>query len=345
MQEIASYNCYNEFVFRIPVFPFDHLKKILEDESQILNLISDPLYEEAIFLSSPELLIKLRKLLMRDKHILEETEDLKQTMYKFLARMSTRCTPFGLFAGCGIGHLGERSEIQILESKLHKRHSRLDMNLLSKLSNTLIKDTSIRYNLVYYPNSSLYVLGNKIRYIESFDQNISLTYKIVEVKKSRLLLSLIKFTEGGKSFNEIVRFLIRKDIPNAVSKDYTNKLIDNQILCSEIQLNVTGQEYLKRLIEVLKKRSINKSMLVLLETVNQHLERLDLNLVNDLTSYNNVIECLKKFNFEFSSKHVFQTDMYINSTESMLNIRLKDSIISAVSVYMKIARIERQSNL
>ncbi|MFP3541212.1 lantibiotic dehydratase, partial [Pseudomonas sp. SIMBA_044] len=81
-------------------------------------------------------------------------EKLKYTLLKYLSRMSSRCTPYGLFASCSIGLISSETEIQLDDPSQYRRHTRLDMNFMVSYYYELLKTDEIKNALKLYPNSS-----------------------------------------------------------------------------------------------------------------------------------------------------------------------------------------------
>lgn len=110
--------------------------------------------------------LHLRNFLMAIVHPTPKTGKVRIVTTKYYNRASTRCTPFGLFAGCSIGRIGEETLIELESLENCKRCTRLDMQYLCALIQEIERTPEIREILRYYPNDSLYKLGNKYRYIE-----------------------------------------------------------------------------------------------------------------------------------------------------------------------------------
>ena len=103
--------------------------------------VQDKLVLESIYLASPILYDELCKLLDGSIDKGKEYNRIRYSIERYLCRMMTRCTPFGLFAGCSIGEIGSETNIQVDNSL--KRKTRLDMYYLSLLYNTLLRHSSI----------------------------------------------------------------------------------------------------------------------------------------------------------------------------------------------------------
>ena len=101
---------FDKFLLRTPLFPIDYIDKLKET----------PLFEEAIYLSSPDLYESgFGKLKINQRQ--------KNALHKYWRRSCSRCTPFGLFAGCSIGKIGIENNILLVDSNNYKRQSRLEL--------------------------------------------------------------------------------------------------------------------------------------------------------------------------------------------------------------------------
>jgi hypothetical protein len=94
------------------------------------TLVQQPIVAEALFLASSEFYEQLQKWVIGNEVDLKESERFFQTIYKYLSRMSSRCTPFGLFAGCGVGRTGNETLVRLRNASEYERHTRLDMQFL-----------------------------------------------------------------------------------------------------------------------------------------------------------------------------------------------------------------------
>ena len=156
-----TYTYYPKQILRTPLKP---LKTSFSTE-ELRQLYTQPEVQEALFLASPNLLAECKKWINREITDKLKEEKLIFSLLKYALRMHGRCTPFGLFAGCGIVEdINNNITINIKGS----RNTRLDMNFTCALAQELAKLSFIQPYLKFYPNSSLYNLQDKIRYIEYF---------------------------------------------------------------------------------------------------------------------------------------------------------------------------------
>ena len=164
MSKNNPYQSFPNFVLRTPLLSHNFYKDLTSEQTiiddEFKKIFARTEIKEAVFLATPILFNELEKWLddKIDDH--KKIEKLKFSLLKYLARMSSRCTPFGLFAGCAVGHFENETKIVLEESLNNSRHTRLDMNYLVALSQNLAKEQNIKQQILFYPNTSLYKSGN-----------------------------------------------------------------------------------------------------------------------------------------------------------------------------------------
>ena len=206
MAQKIPYQNFPSFVLRSPLYPITFLDELITNkttsEAELKRICSFPEIQEAIFLASPNLFTKMKKWLENTLDDAKEEKRLPQSLMRYILRMCTRCTPFGLFAGFTLGKWGETSNVELPPREKYRRHTRLDMNYLCALALDLAKNPAIREKISYYPNSSIYELGDQLRYVEYRYHNSRRTHHIVAVDQSPYLNSCpcrVSFTGIGRN--------------------------------------------------------------------------------------------------------------------------------------------------
>ena len=121
------YNYFNSFIIRTPRLPFSEMEK----SDNIFELLKDRKIQEAIYIASNTVSNELNKLLDNKVVNKKKKNKLLLSAHRYITRMCTRSTPFGLFAGITLGKLNNQSSIIINEQITRK--TRLDMYLLSQI--------------------------------------------------------------------------------------------------------------------------------------------------------------------------------------------------------------------
>lgn len=327
-----EYDIFDEIVVRTPFYPFNYFlnltnKERIED-ADYFDFFKIPIVAESIYIASPDLYNKISDWILGKKIENKELEKLKISFLKYISRICTRATPFGLFAGCTIHSLNENSKT----NSPITRHTKLDMHLMGQLIEKIENLEHIKNKLIFFPNSSLYSISDFYRYIEFENKPKGLLQKVSEVDKNEYLEKIIDFCEKGKSIDAIVEYLISKDSDYSASdyRDFVEEIISNQILISEIKLSVSGDDLLSILIQKIK--SIEDFEIVnILEQIQEKLLEIDKNFHNPIDNYKSILELLKFFNLEINEKYVFQVDLYDNNKDLLIPSSIKSNLNESLS--------------
>ena len=199
------YQPHGSFVVRNPLFPVENFFNWKADAANDLvtskealrrslhEFYQQPLVQEALYVGSPDLHEQLLLWLENkpdsyraDKP--DKKEKLELSLVKYMIRMCTRCTPYGLFASCTTGNFLGITNIELSEKNFLHRFGRLDMDYVCELHSHLLKQKEISDQLRFYPNTSLYRTGDQWRYIEHrFKKETGRSYHLVQVDRSEYL--------------------------------------------------------------------------------------------------------------------------------------------------------------
>lgn len=309
-----KYSHFNKFVFRSPIKPYT---KFNFDE------FSNEFFE-SLYLASPDLFDSLEKINFKME---EMSNKQMESLYKYLSRSSYRCTPFGSFSGIGYGEMGEEiSQIELEEIAKHKTSTRIDMSYLCLLIETLTKDQEIRRKLEYKLNDSLYSFNNDYRYTEYKIEEGKRVYFLSEIEADEAIEYIITNFTNFTSFNLIVDKISEKfELPLIDVVDYIDSLIDSQILTSNLEPNVSGEDMFESLISNLESSKIDDLILNSIRNVKKQLVKIDqLPLGKKLKHYKQIEAILDQLSIKFNRQLLFQSDLFLNSKKSILN----DDIIS-----------------
>ena len=259
--------------------------------------------------------------------------------------MSIRCTPFGLFAGCSLGDIRNFTSIKNTKPKLNQRHTRLDMNYLVALSQDISKVSEIRGQLLYFPNSSIYVTGNQLRYIEYYYMESRRQHHVIEVDNSNYLQKIFKEAKSGAYLNDLILVLLEDGIPKEDAQNFIDELLESQLLVSELEPSVSGPEFMFQILKVLKKmKGVEREIQVLINAENQ-LNTIDLCIGNAPENYIALSNDLKNYSTSFDLKYLFQTDMELKPVKNNLSISISESIKKGMTLLNRLTVPIAKSNL
>jgi lantibiotic biosynthesis protein len=343
---MALFKSTDKYLLRVPAKPVNALYDLhsgvgYEEYKAILsNVFSTDEMKEAIFITSPELYDAMLSWLNGNLKDKVQEKKLLQSLHKYYCRMSTRCTPYGLFAGCSIGKINdEPSSINLTEKKT-KRHVRIDMNYVGEITNYLNSVPEIIFQLNYFPNDSLYKVGNKYRLIDYTIRNKFRSYKLSSLSESKYLNFVLNYAKEGQKISAIIDALVVFGVNHSDAERYVSKLITSQVLISELYPTVTGDEFFEVLVKHLKGLNHTEIYVQALEEIKGILSRQDYKI----DKYFQVRDIFQRF-IPTELKNLVQVDSFYEPKTNTINTQIIDEIVAQSEVLLQIGDIAKRENL
>lgn len=279
---------HSHFIFRSPFYSTE-------------QKINETNFLEALYVASPAFYEEFRKHLNKPITDNKELKKINNSLYKYQSRASNRCTPFGLFAGLSIGNWSDENKIELNKdlTKTLNRRTRLDMNVLFSIAQEITKQSFIKPHLRYFPNASIYFVGDCYRYIEYYYLKNRRFHKLNKVDYSPYLDLILEQSKNGLNQDELVHLLINDEISFEEANDFVEEIIASQLLINEFEPTITGEDYFSRLLENLDNIfKINpgnelKHLINLLDSVDELIEFNDASLFNSIDTYKSIHQKLK----------------------------------------------------
>ncbi|MCF6437688.1 lantibiotic dehydratase [Pseudoalteromonas sp. MMG022] len=319
---IKPIQCAPFFVIRTPRLAIEHLSAFGNsdaDNNAILRQWLDmPGVTEALYLASPSLLERIEQ--WRNKPDSKQGKKVAQALIKYMIRMCSRPTPFGLFSGVHQGQVSESTNIISGPYSEDKRNTRLDMFYLSALKEHFVKHASRSEHLTYKPNSSHYFVAEQCRYIESYISEDTMQYRLSAVDSDEYFEFAMSLAKEGKSFNALVE-AFHKQYPEADREDvesYIQDLIDEGVIQADIPLPLTGESPDQALLKSLQ--AINELHTAdHLATALAQIEQLDTQKSGEIAPYQHILEHLQQLPVKVQENKLFQSDVYRDFTQCQLS--------------------------
>ena len=360
------------FVLRTPFLPFDALlggsksltagpAALLEDAAgleralqrdrvqlrdRLRELVARTEVREALFLASPSLDDSLESWLREPES--ERGQKVERTLMRYLARMTGRATPFGLFAGCSVGKIGDRTQLAVGGWQTYRRHTRLDGDYLSALTEKLTLEAALQDHLVYRPNSSLYRCADQFRYAESRLKDRVRSYHLVAVEATPYLKATVTWAAQGKRPIELASALVETDadITLAEALAFVRELITQQVLIPELAPLVTGQEPIYDLITQLDEQAPRTSAGAVLARVRDELIALDSAGVGLGTKpYRAIAQSLQALPAPVELSRLFQVDLMKPAPTATLGGEVLVELVRGVELLHRISGETSESGL
>ncbi len=244
-----------DLAMAVQELPGGSLEREREGLRELLReLIRCNLVREAVALASPDLAARLDGWLGGSLKQ-QEARNVERALLKYLGRMSSRATPFGLFAGVSKGAWGPASCLSVGIWGDCRKAVRLDWGVLESLVDRLEREPEVRVALTYGPNSSLYARGGWYRYLERRERadGQGRAYHLEAVEATPHFEFVLQQARAGTRLEALATSLARQlDVPLVEAQNYLGQLIDAQVLCGDLQPPLTSPDPLGQVITALQ---------------------------------------------------------------------------------------------
>lgn len=319
------------YLLRTPLLPVNFLVRFLQLPyislaDEIKQTFTSSYLAEAIYIASPELsneLTKWQSGILTDE---KEVNKLVFSLFRYLLRMSTRCTPYGLFAGCSPGTFDMHTAIHLNNHEAHLKHCRLDMNYVAELTDIIVQLPEIKEQLLFFPNNSLYSTNDTYRYAAFTIKDKFRHYDLTSVSHSQYLKQIFEKADAGATIQDLSALITSEEITYEEACQFIEELITNQLLISELEPTITGEEFFNVLIRKLE--TLHHS-----QALHHSLSQIQLLLTAPSTGVNKYLQIhtlVKKLLPDTNNKDLVQTDLFLSTSSNVI----KQAIITDIQQQM-----------
>ncbi|SHJ16417.1 thiopeptide-type bacteriocin biosynthesis domain-containing protein [Clostridium cavendishii DSM 21758] len=344
----SYYKTLGFFMMRSAILSFENYKEIFDNELSIdeikyklISKVNIPEIKEAILISSSSLDQAIDR--MNNEKDMNKKDQVLSSILKYIIRMSSRTTPYGLFSGVTIGEFGQSTELTINDIKLHKKRARPDMEWLYGVMRILEEDEKILNKLMIKANPIVINNGNRldIPYISNYGQinndveNSSLNASIRLTPAVKLIMKELK---EPRRFNEILKKMIKKNpgVPDSVIKEFMYQLLENEYIITNIRTPLINSDIFNYLIDVIKNIDEAKDIYIKLCKVKQLIDEYnDLSIGDGVDKYKELVKRMKDI---YESSNYIQVDLNINKNKIVLSNEIEEEVIDVIEFLIKIAK-------
>lgn len=339
-----TYEPLSGIAMRFPQYPLDLFLRCLNNEEEMLKVFRNNGFKNAILFSSPALYEEYKRWLSGKMTSEKDKLKVKISLLKYFARMSSRCTPFASLASCGYVNWGDSQQIRP-DEKIVERF-RLDMLYCCMISQQMLQDKSIRENLSFRMNDTIYVLGNRLRFITYKSHGFGRTFQVRELTKTRPLAMLIKKVSGFIPFQSLTTLLQDSfELSKDAATDYLHNLIDHQLLVSDIEPSVTGDSILSRLLK--RVAPLHEQWNGCLEDVQECLAKLSSSSTADENEIqlNRIKETLATVGIKTNPKYLIQLDSFSQPSNGTIDKRIVKQLKQGLEFLCRITPVYQNEHL
>ncbi len=266
----------NPLLIRIPLLPVEELLPILatswesarhwHDDTELAQAFTHDLdtmqqwllfmverspfastIREALFMSSSDLFDALPRLRRKDlSH--KQTQKIAVNVFRYLLRMTTRCTPFGLFAGVTTSQSGQHTRVHLKAMNAYTTRTRVDLQWLWTLIGLLEHDPECADQLHWSPNPLLWRSGTRIFLPYAHTRKHELA-ETISLRVTPLVLALLELAKTYPTRQSLKQQLLARypDQPGLMLQ--IDQLCEADILVSELRPPLTHADPLSYLLE------------------------------------------------------------------------------------------------
>jgi lantibiotic biosynthesis protein len=292
--------------------------------------VRDPLIQAAIYLASPSLSERLNDWLRQPSEAAFDA--LRAALFRYFVRMTSRATPFGLFASISLGRIGSGA-FEIGPREALRRRTWLDLGYVYPLVAQTVAGREARAALNYVPNSTLIRTEDGWRYVEETVEKDRRRRDLVRVQPSDILDRVLTQAPQAPSFDALIDVILGQapDVERADAVEYLNQLIDGQLLVPTLAPTLTGSDPVQHLIRVSSEYPALVQFHRDLQQAARSLEEIDRQDVESLAAaYRTAAPHLLGLLASADEKHLFHVDLRRDAPELGLPASVSLQVLRAV---------------
>lgn len=334
------------FAFRTPALPMatlvewghgvrgpaadDEVEAALAHDRELLTtrlweITERPEVQAALAVASPDLIDGLTK----------DSDRALHALVRYVSRMAARPTPFGLFAGCGVGTIADKTDLTLPDRATWRRHSRLDGHYLDSLLRR--RTTALRDRLIFHPNETLHLLGGRWHLVAARPEKLERIHTLVDVADSVHLRRALDAAAGGATLAEVTAAVAVDGLDADRAAAFARDMADRQVLVPTVSLPVTGPQPLDGVITDLEALG-DAGTVTALTDVRSRLAMIDHEGPASPAPVDGVADCLIPLGAEIERTRLLQVDMTIPGRAMTLARSTAADIARGVELLHRLSR-------
>ena len=302
----------------------------------IKQLVALPEIEQAIAVASTSLLEGLKELQNKASSPVR-LEHTYAHILRYLIRMSTRPTPFGLFSGVVIGSFGESTTAQLATPIVRYTRTRPDMGWLFSLIQKIEQNKDFVSQLFVVINHTIYVTGERviIPYSDVYGQG---SKNSITLRCTPVIRFMIDIASQPIPYHELRSRLIQK-FSNATEGQIDgllDQLWEHHFLISDLRPPLIAHVPAAYILEKMKAVKDAGYICNTIEEVLMISSKLDEGNRKDKSELISHLIQLQKQLAPEKQKHFFQVDTALHLEAPLLNTSIGVAAAQAVEILLRL---------
>lgn len=318
---MSNFTNFDFYLLRTPRLPSKTVQEINGFDSKeeawdyLMDLLKDQEILDSIYIASVPL---FNEILLNLKNPYSPSGDkLLMSLIKYVNRMAGRATPYGKFSGISFGKV-ESTSSNIKLSGDYCPTFRLDTEYLAHLINLVLKENSVKDQLLYYTNSTQFETKDRYYYIDFNENNYKSHYTWAWVANNPILQQVLLLGEKGVKLSELATYLNRSGVDQERAENYLYKLLDLNLLINELEVSRIHNKA-ERILPKLRNLELPIPIRSLLDKLNDLLQ----NLNSGKTTLHESLTGKDIIDFGHGDRqHMFQTDLKVETKSNIINRKI-----------------------
>ncbi len=332
-KDIDLYTPFSNFIVRLPLMPIEFYNGLLQstDTNKIEDYILDkelPI-RNAINLANYRLLTNITELrkLNNDKY-----KKVTDSLLRYLIRMSTRTTPFGLFASVGVGRWSNKTSMSF-SIKNRFINARVDTELLARLAMKLEQDEFVMEQLKLFTNPTIVMSGSRAYILQHATIEKRLERE-VSINTTKLVRDIFALCGTGATYIRVEKSLIKK---YKTDKDQIKKtlraLISQSFLFTSLRPSLEEDSYIDRIVAHLPKSKMKSD----LENISEKVKELDMIGLEEIgDKQDKIVEEIRKIG-DIEVRSPLHVDTGIKNENMRLNKAIGEKGAQAAEILLSLS--------
>lgn len=339
----------NFYMLRTPIFPIEIYEKIFcnhslldNGEHDILNIVANSNeIREAILVSSLSLYNELVNIGEEKNH--RKREQILSSLVKYLIRMTTRTTPFGLFSGVTRGSFNDLTKIQIDKDRNIKR-ARPDMEWIYAIIRNIENDKGILDDIHIMRNELVVENGSRldISYISNYGQLMKDDNLTASIRNTKQVQIVMELTEKPMRYKDLLNTLAFSNPNTDIERirGFINQLILNEYLITEMRPPLANADPFLYVIEKLNGIKAAEKIYKELSEIRDLIEEYNNLAIGE--GEKTYLEIINKMKILHKCKNYIQVDMNIYTEQAYISTDVSNEIEKIAELMLSLS-LERNN--
>ncbi|SFO05934.1 thiopeptide-type bacteriocin biosynthesis domain-containing protein [Pseudobutyrivibrio sp. UC1225] len=308
------YNCEKNYIYRTPLSPAE----MKETDEGLLELCSDKKFLEKVRIASRGLYESMCLLVKEPETFSKKARrDVLTSVYKYYARATRRTTPFGLFAGVGVGSFEKEGSLADVQHTSEK-HILPDAKWLYGYVEQLEREYTKK--LAWKITGAAAHDGNRITLIYTNEDSADEK----SIRSTRVFEIVENYATEYTPYETLVKAIrdIYIDVGDEVIDRYLMELVENHILVSVLRPTLEERKPMHYLLETCKKYGVG-DVNALEDIVSGYEEYEDTDIGEGIDIYE---ELQEKMHHLYDSDECLQVDTILQDNGVVLGYDMKTQI-------------------